>query len=181
MTTSIYLERWLEKDRSSRKTIYDFSKYGYINKKDSKQEVVDEDRNKVNNLYRAYDKYNELFVMRQVQAKTDHERVPVAPYRRNHKSSLDLITLSWCNAWANGYLKLLEFWLFRKHFINRKSMRDKNQNEKLHEVLGQYNNLLTSINDAYAQSEKDPNKYVEYVANCVLIQKIERVYRLINA
>lgn len=177
VATSIYLERWLEKDRGSRKTIYDFAKYGYKNKKDSKQVVVDEDRNKLNNLYRAYDKYSELFAMRQVQAKADLESVPVAPYRRNNKTPLNLVTLCWCDAWANESLKLLEFWFYRKHFINRKSKRDTNQNEKLHEILGLYNDLLLNVNETRAQAEKDPSKYIEYVANCVLIQKIERVYR----
>lgn len=177
VSTSIYLEQWLKKDRSSRKTIYDFAKYEYKSKKDCKQVVVGEDRNKLNNLYRAYDKYSELFVMRQVQAKAAHESVSATPYRRNNKTLLDLVTLSWCNAWANGYLKLLDFWLFRKHFLNRKSRRDTNQNEKLHEVLGSYNELLSKTKEVRTQAEKDPDKYIEYVANCVLIQKIERVYR----
>jgi hypothetical protein len=177
IATSTYLERWLEKDRSSKKTLYDFEKYGYKRKKDCIYSVVDEDKDKLNKLYKAYEKYSELLVMRQVQAKADHESAPVAPYRRHNKTSLDLVTLSWCNAWANGHLKLLEFWLFRKHFINRKSRRDTNQNEKLHEVLGLYNELIMNINEARAQTEKDPSKYIEYVTNCVLVQKIERVYR----
>ena len=115
--------------------------------------------------------------MRQIQAKEDHENVPIALYKRNNKASHDLVTLSWCDAWANGYLKLLEFWLFRKHFINRKSKRDTNQNEKLCDIFGQYNELLSEINFTKTEAEKNPIKNIEYVANCILVQKIERVYR----
>ncbi len=176
VATSIYLERWLEKDRKSKKTINAFSKYGYGDKESAKLDKVVDETEKTKRLYRAYDKYCELFALRQVQAKADQEHMPVAAYKRNNKTACDLITLSWCDAWEKSYLQILEFWFFRKHFINRKSKRDSKQNETLHDLLVQYNQLLWDINDCISEAGSDPNKNMEYVAKCILIQKIERVY-----
>lgn len=176
VATSIYLERWLENDRKSKKTINAFSKYGFGDRESAKLDKVVDETEKAKRLYRAYDKYCELFAMRQAQAKADQEHMPVAAYKRNNKTACDLITLSWCDAWEKSYLQILEYWFFRKHFINRKSKRDSAQNETLHDLLAQYNELLWEINDCYSQAESDPTKNIEYVAKCILIQKIERVY-----
>lgn len=175
---STYLERWLEADRHSKRTINAFSKVRYGDKSTITQQYIAEDSNKRERLYHAYTKFDELFELRHTQAERDREVKAVAPYKRGGKTKLDLITLSWCDAWSEDQLAILNLWLFRKHFKNRKSERDANKNGTTHKYLLNYYDLLDNIENLYTHSEAFSPRKVEYVSKCILIQKIERAYHL---
>lgn len=175
---STYLERWLEVDRRSKKTINAFSKYRYGDKSTITQQYIAGDCEKRERLYNAYTKFYELFELRQAQAERDHEKKSVAPYKRGGTTKLDLITLSWCDAWSEGQLEILKLWLFQKHFRNRKSDRDTQQNEKLYGHLRAYYSFLENTEKLFVHSNGFFPRNVEYVAKCILIQKIERAYHL---
>lgn len=175
---STYLERWLEADRHSKRTINTFSKYRYEDQNAITRQRACDDLNKREGLYHAYTKFDELFELRQAQAERDHEKKSVAPYKRSGTTKLDLITLSWCDAWSEDQLAILELWLFRKHFRNRKSDRDTRQNEKLYGCLQAYKNFLENTEKLFVHSNGFSSRNVEYVAKCMLSQKIERTYHL---
>lgn len=175
---STYLERWLEADRHAKRTINAFSKFRYGDKSTITQQYIAEDSNKRERLYHAYTKFDELFELRQAQAERDREVKAVAPYKRGGKTKLDLITLSWCDAWSEDQLAILELWLFQKHFRNRKSERDTQQNEKLYGCLRAYYSFLEKTEKLFAHSNDYSPRNAEYVAKCMLIQKIERAYHL---
>ena len=175
---STYLERWLEADRHSKRTINTFSKYRYEDENAITRQCACDDLNKREGLYHAYTKFDELFELCQAQAERDHEKKSVAPYKRGGTTKLDLITLSWCDAWSEDQLAILELWLFQKHFRNRKSERDTRQNEKLYGCLQTYNNFLENTEKLFVHSNGYSQRNVEYVAKCMLIQKIERAYHL---
>ena len=104
---STYLERWPEADGHSKRTINAFSKYRYGDKSTITQQYIAGDCEKRERLYNAYTKFYELFELRQAQAERDHEKKSVAPYKRGGTTKLDLITLSWCDAWSEGQFSIM--------------------------------------------------------------------------
>ena len=176
ISTAVYLERWLESDRTCRRNIRSFSIYGYGQKTNILSSASDQEANS-RALARAYEGYSTLFKYRQSQGKQEHVRPHPTAYKRQSERPVDYITLAWCKAWHNGNLKILHRLMFTKHFINRKSKRDAIQNTVLAQDLSAFYGYIDALDKIYAQSKADPVKAREYVAGCVLLQKLERACR----
>lgn len=176
VATATYIERWLETDRTAKKTIKAFSEYRYAEKPtDIDQKVLSrENPDEATILYRAYQKYNIAFQLRQEQEREEGTKLTTTPYKTSSGRALDIITLSWCDVWRKGSLQLWDILFFKRHFLNRKSDRDSAQNKTLCVALNSYRDLMNEIDQCYYEGNKDPAKYVEYVAKCMLVQKIER-------
>ncbi len=175
IATGIYIEWWLEKDENSRRNIREFSEIRY-GEKCSPKDGEDNKRETAVALYNAYAKYCDLFELRQEQASKEKTRRQKKPDIKKNKRELDLVTLSWCDAWKDGYLQIIDILLLRRHFLNRKSKRDSKQNEVMCCALCNYMKLIERIEKCFWEGEKEFPKYIEYVAKCVLVQKIERTY-----
>ena len=170
-----FLEYWLDNDRKSYLIIESFTKYGYGNANDG--EVYENKyENRKARLSEAYDKYENAY-RKQQELRSEHSltTAPV-PYKRDNKRKLSLITLAWCEAWSEYDLELLRMLFFKKTLANRKSEHDSRQNEKLRTELNTYAQFVDRIANSYPADGDSVSKYKAYVANCCMIQRLERSY-----
>ena len=172
--TTLYLEQWLEKDRKTHLTIERFARYGYVETKDKDQYV---EKNEVKALYhRSYEVYQMMHHELQTQKKKRCEVVHPVAYKTEGKRLLSLPILAWCRAFGYGDIEILQTLFFSKVLLNRKSAHNAAQNEKLGLNLERYVQFLEKVKSGFPAEEADTAQCKEYVANCILIQMLERHY-----
>lgn len=172
--TTLYLEQWLEKDRKTHLTIERFARYGYVETKDKDKY---EEKNEVKALYhRSYEVYQMMHHELQTQKKERCEVVHPVAYKTEGKRLLSLPILAWCRAFGYGDIEILQTLFFSKFLLNRKSAHNAAQNEKLGLNLERYVQFLEKVKSDFPAEEADTAQYKEYVANCILIQMLERHY-----
>ena len=172
--TTLYLEQWLEKDRKTHLTIERFARYGYVETKDKDKY---EEKNEVKALYhRSYEVYQMMHHELQTQKKKRCEVVHPVAYKTEGKRLLSLPILAWCRAFGYGDIEILQTLFFSKFLLNRKSAHNAAQNEKLGLNLERYVQFLEKVKSDFPAEEADTAQCKEYVANCILIQMLERHY-----
>lgn len=172
--TTLYLEQWLEKDRKTHLTIERFARYGYVETKDKGQY---EEKNEVKALYhRSYEVYQMMHHELQTQKKERCEVVHPVAYKTEGKRLLSLPILAWCRAFGYGDIEILQTLFFSKFLLNRKSAHNAAQNKKLGLNLERYVQFLEKVKSDFPAEEADTAQCKEYVANCILIQMLERHY-----
>lgn len=172
--TTLYLEQWLEKDRKTHLTIERFARYGYVETKDKGQY---EEKNEVKALYhRSYEVYQMMHRELQTQKKERCEVVHPVAYKTEGKRLLSLPILAWCRAFGYGDIEILQTLFFSKFLLNRKSAHNAAQNKKLGLNLERYVQFLERVKSDFPAEEADTAQCKEYVANCILIQMLERHY-----
>lgn len=176
--TAVYLERWLENDSKLRRNIHYFSEHGYEMEREKKPELEykgGSNRENQIRLWRAYaNKYYQLFMLRRLQSLKESTPPSDFPSDAKRERPLNLVTLTWCSAWNKGYLEIIDILFFRKLLLNRKSKRDVHQDENMESVLKKYREYLEHLKKCGSESGSDSKKAMEYVAGCILLQKIER-------
>lgn len=172
--TTLYLEQWLEKDRKTHLTIERFARYGYVETKDKGQY---EEKNEVKALYhRSYEVYQMMHHELQTQKKERCEVVHPVAYKTEGKRLLSLPILAWCRAFGYWDIEILQTLFFSKFLLNRKSAHNAVQNKKLGLNLERYVQFLEKVKSDFPAEEADTAQCKEYVANCILIQMLERHY-----
>ena len=172
--TTLYLEQWLEKDRKAYLSIGQFVRCGY-------KDVEPKDHNQGLEAakaayHRAYEVYRKMHYELQAQKKERCEVPHPVDYKTGRTRPLSLPTLAWCRAFVDGDIEILQTLFFSKFLLNRKSAHNAAQNEKLGLNLKRYVQFLEKVKSDFPAEEADTAQCKEYVANCILIQMLERHY-----
>ena len=172
--TTLYLEQWLEKDRKVYLSIGQFVRCGY---KDMEPKDHNQGLEAAKAAYhRAYEVYRKMHYELQAQKKERCEVPHPVDYKTGRTRPLSLPTLAWCRAFVDGDIEILQTLFFSKFLLNRKSAHNAAQNEKLGLNLKRYVQFLEKVKSDFPAEEADTAQCKEYVANCILIQMLERHY-----
>lgn len=170
-----YLESWLDGDRKNFLALERFIKCGYDGIKANDDFTKNYESRKAA-LNRAYDEYENMYRKEQAQKKEQSLLPHNVRYKRGNERKLSLLDIAWCDAWRQRKLELLRIFFFRENLKNRKSEHDSRQNELLRNALNCYAQFIDQIVASYPNDTGKIDQYKEYVANCCLIQRLERSY-----
>lgn len=191
--TAIYLEKWLGGDKESYQTLNGFAecpyRKEYLYTRRQGDYATEGERSAVKRAYQQYIVYNG---MRDWQAKK--EGTPSADRRvikkvlgksKGEKTEgknqieiklVDLLTLSWCEAYKNGGLDILKYLFQNNTIMTRVEDIQRGREDGLAKVCHQYQNYINGIHQLDTSKGAPVENHRRFVASSMILHKMERTY-----